>query len=161
MISNHFCVSLIQAYKKAGYSQKDIASEIGVNPGTVSRELKRNSSSQTRSYSAINAHKVSSARRRYASKKSNLKINTKLKNIIRRYIKEDWSPEQISKRLKAVGITNISYVRIYQFIEQDKQQGGNFIPILDFIIQDTEGLNMAVKIRVELKIESLYLKEIK
>ena len=114
-----------------------------------------------RSYSAINAHKVSSARRRYASKKSNLKINTKLKNIIRRYIKEDWSPEQISKRLKAVGITNISYVRIYQFIEQDKQQGGNFIPILDFIIQDTEGLNMAVKIRVELKIESLYLKEIK
>lgn len=34
----------IQAYKKAGYTQKDIAKEIEVHPSTVSRELKRNSS---------------------------------------------------------------------------------------------------------------------
>ncbi|MBL0703062.1 MAG: helix-turn-helix domain-containing protein, partial [Sulfurospirillum sp.] len=60
----------IQAYKKAGYSQKFITNELGVNPGTISRELKRNSSSQTKSYSAINANKVSVTRRKYASKKS-------------------------------------------------------------------------------------------
>ena len=97
----------IQAYKKAGYSQK-------------------------RSYSAINANKVSNTRRKYASKKSNLKMNIKLKDIIRKYIIEDWSPEQISKRLNAVDITNISYVRIYQFIEQDKQQGGDLYTHLRF-----------------------------
>ncbi len=115
----------IQAYKKAGYSQKYIANEIVVNPGTISRELKRNSSTQGKSYSAINANKVSNYRRMYASRKSNKKMDVKLKNIIKKYIIEDWSPEQISKRLKEVNITNISYVRIYQFIEQDKQQGGD------------------------------------
>ena len=49
-------------------------------------------------------------------------MNKKLKNIIKKYIIDDWSPEQISKRLNAVDIINISYVRIYQFIEQDKQE---------------------------------------
>lgn len=122
----------IQAYKQAGYSQKYIANEIGVNPGTISRELKRNSSTQTKSYSAINAHKVSTTRRMYASKKSNKKMDVKLKNIIKKYIIEDWSPEQISTRLKAVNIANISHVRIYQFVEQDKQQGGDLYTHLRF-----------------------------
>lgn len=32
----------LKAFWKAGYLQKEIASEIGVHPSTVSRELKRN-----------------------------------------------------------------------------------------------------------------------
>jgi IS30 family transposase len=122
----------IQAYKKAGYKNNMIAKDLGVSESTISRELKRNSSSQTKSYSAINANKVSISRRKYASKKSNLKMDIKLKNIITKYIKEDWSPEQISDRLKAVNVVNISYVRIYQFIEQNKQQGGDLFTHLRF-----------------------------
>ena len=49
----------IAALKKAKFSQKYIANEIGVTEGTISRELNRNSSSQTKSYSAKNANKVS------------------------------------------------------------------------------------------------------
>ena len=49
----------ISALKQAKFSQKYIANEIGVSEATISRELKRNSSSQTKSYSAKNAHKVS------------------------------------------------------------------------------------------------------
>lgn len=122
----------IAALKKANFNQKFIANELSVSESTISRELKRNSSSQMKSYSAINANKVSNARRRYASKKSNLKMDVKLKNLIKKYIIEDWSPEQISKRLKEINITNISYVRIYQFVEQNKQQGGDLYTHLRF-----------------------------
>ena len=76
----------IAALKKAKFSQKYIANEIGVNKGTISRELKRNSSGQIKSYSAKNAHKVSTTRRRYASKKSNFKMDLKTKNIIKKFI---------------------------------------------------------------------------
>jgi transposase, IS30 family len=122
----------ISALKKAMYSQKFIASELGVSESTISRELKRNSSTQRKSYSANNAHKVSIARRMYASRKSNKKMNKELQAVISKYIIEDWSPEQISARLKLTNITNISYVRIYQFIEQNKLQGGDLYTHLRF-----------------------------
>ena len=122
----------IAALKKAKFNQKFIANELKVSESTISRELKRNSSSQTKSYSAINANKVSLTRRMYASRKSNKKMNTKLQNIIKKYITEDWSPEQIDKRLKEVDIANISYVSIYQFVEQNKQQGGDLYTHLRF-----------------------------
>ena len=122
----------IQAYKKVGYSQKDIANEIGVHPSTISRELTRNSSTQRNSYSAKSANKVSMSRRMYASRKSNRKIDAKLKKIITKYIQDDWSPEQIQERLKAVNVADISYVRIYQFIEEDKQKGGDLYTHLRF-----------------------------
>lgn len=132
MIFNHFCVSLISALKKAKFSQKYIANEIGVSETTISRELKRNSSSQTKSYSAKNAHKVSTTRRKYASKKSNLKMDTKTKNIIKKFIIEKWSPEQTSIRLKLENKLDISHTRIYHFIEQDKLQGGELYTHLRF-----------------------------
>ena len=56
----------------------------------------------------------------YASRKSNKKMYLKLKKIISKYIEKDWSQEQISDRLKTVNFANISHVRIYQFIEQNK-----------------------------------------
>ncbi len=122
----------ITALKKANFNQRFIANELKVSESTISRELKRNSSSQKQSYSAINAHKVSVTRRIYASKKSNLKIDIKLKNIIRKYIIKDWSPEQIDKRLKEVNLADISYVSIYLFIEQDKHKGGDLYTHLRF-----------------------------
>ena len=122
----------IAALKKAKFNQKFIANELNVSESTISRELKRNSSSQTKSYSAINANKVSLTRRTYASRKSNKKMHVKLQNIIKKYITEDWSPEQIDKRLKEVDIANISYVSIYQFVEQNKQQGGDLYTHLRF-----------------------------
>ena len=122
----------IVALKKAKFSQKEIANELKVSESTISRELKRNSSTQIKSYSANNAHKVSIARRKYASKKSNLKLDTKSKNIIIEHIKKDWSPEQISKRLKVENKLDISHTRIYQFIYADKQKGGELYTHLRF-----------------------------
>ena len=132
MISNHFCVSLISALRKAHFNQKYIAVELGVNPSTISRELKRNSSSQTKSYSAKNAHRVSVTRRRYASKTSNLKLDTKVKNIITKFIEEDWSPEQVSNRLNEANKLSISHTRIYQFVYFNRHNGGELYTHLRF-----------------------------
>ena len=47
-----------------------------------------------------------------------------IKNLIIKYIKKDWSPEQVSATLKIDHNISISFVRIYQFIKQDKQENG-------------------------------------
>jgi IS30 family transposase len=122
----------IQAYKKAGYKQKAIAQELGVDPSTVSRELNRNSSKIYKRYTAVKANQIASDKRMYASRKSNKKMDRKLKNLITKNLLKDWSPEQISARIKLTDSINISFVRIYQFIEQDKQEGGDLYTHLRF-----------------------------
>ena len=120
----------IQACIKLKYKQKDIANELGVS--SISRELKRNSSKIKKSYSVKPTNRVSIDRRKYTSQKSNRKLDTKNKNIIKRYIKQDWSPEQISNRLKLDNILSISHVSIYKFIYHDKLQGGDLYTHLRF-----------------------------
>ena len=122
----------IQAYKEAGYKQNEIAKKIDVDPSTISRELQKNSTKVHKRYTAAKADRVASDRRMYASRKANRKLDKKLKKTITKYILEDWSPEQISARLKLIGSADISFVRIYQFIEQNKQEGGDLYTHLRF-----------------------------
>ena len=122
----------IQAYKEAGFFQKEIAEKIGVHPSTISRELKQNSSKVYKRYTATKADKVSSDRRMYASKESNLKMTKKVKNYIVKYIEEDYSPEQTSATLRIKHNINISFVRIYQFIEKNRLSGGDLHTHLRF-----------------------------
>ncbi|MDP1973641.1 helix-turn-helix domain-containing protein [Sediminibacterium sp.] len=64
MTKNYTQLSLIQRYQievfiKAGMKQKKIAENRGVNPSTISRELKRNTAQRGRTagtYRATNAH---------------------------------------------------------------------------------------------------------
>ncbi len=106
----------IQAYKEAGYTQNDIAKKIGVDPSTISRELQKNSSKIYKRYTAAKANQVASDRRMYASRKSNKKMDSRLKKVITKNVLKDWSPEQISASLKLTDNIDISFVRIYQFI---------------------------------------------
>ena len=53
----------IQAYKEAGFLQKEMAEKLRVNPSTISRELKRNSSKIQKRYSAKKVDKISSDKR--------------------------------------------------------------------------------------------------
>ena len=122
----------IQAYKEAGYKQNEIAEEIGVDTSTISRELQKNSSKIRKRYTATKANQVAKDKRMYASRKSNKKMDNKLKKTVTKYLLNDWSPEQISARLKLTNDIDISFVRIYQFIEQDKQEGGDLYTHLRF-----------------------------
>jgi len=122
----------IQAYKEAGFSKKDIAKKLNVHPSTIGRELKRNSSKIHKRYSAKNADKISSDKRMYASRQSNFKMTKKVKNHITKYIEDDYSPEQVSATLCLKHNINISLVRIYQYIEEDRLSGGELHTHLRF-----------------------------
>jgi IS30 family transposase len=122
----------IDALRKVGYLQKDIAKEIGVDASTISRELKRNSSTKRKIYTAKVANKTAKYRRKIFCSTNNLKIIGELKKLIEKYIKEDFSPEQTSAVIKNRHNSGISFVRIYHFIEQDKQKGGSLHTHLRF-----------------------------
>ena len=118
----------IQAYRKAGFSQVEIAKELIVHKSTISRELKRNSSKVYKRYSAQKADKVSCDRRMYASKESNKKMT----KVVIKHLVDDFSPEQTSATLKMRDGLEISHVRIYQYIREDKLNGGDLHTHLRF-----------------------------
>lgn len=122
----------IQAYKKAGFSQVEIAKELVVHKSTISRELKRNSSKIYKKYSAQKADEISINRRMYASKSSNKKMTKSMIMHIVKYIEDDFSPEQTSATLKIRDGLKISHVRIYQYIREDKLKGGDLYTHLRF-----------------------------
>ena len=122
----------IKAYKEAGYKNYEIAKVINVHPSTISRELKRNVSKITGSYIPIWAENFAKERSIIQSENANKKMNEEMINLIREYIKKDWSPEQVSAMLKIKDNMTISFVRIYQFIEQDRLEGGDLHSHLRF-----------------------------
>jgi Transposase and inactivated derivatives, IS30 family len=122
----------IQALKSVGYKQFEIAKKLNRDKSTISRELQRNSSSQTQSYSAKAANSVCSDRRMYASRYSNKKMCLEVEAWISYYILEDYSPEQASAILNIRNNIDISLVRIYQFIEEDRRSGGELYKHLRF-----------------------------
>ena len=95
-----------------------IATTIGVSRSTISRELNRNSGK--RGYRPNQAHGKALARR---EKKSKLRISEEVWALVEKTLREDWSPEQVSGKLKASGIS-VSHERIYQHIYADKRVGG-------------------------------------
>jgi len=80
-----------------GCKLRAIARNLHRSPSTISRELNRNS--RPRSYQAVIAHKKAVARRRTPVHK--LLSNEPLWALILKLLKADWSPQQISGRLKA------------------------------------------------------------
>jgi len=121
----------IEAYKKVGYSNSQIARDLGVHPSTIGRELKRNSSPIHQRYGAKVAHEISSLRKSINSR-VNKKFKNELEDLVVKYIELDWSPEQVSATLSIKHDLSISYVSIYQYIESDRQNGGELHTHLRF-----------------------------
>ena len=111
----------IYAFKKAGFSQTQIAREIGVHKSTISREMRRNKG--RRGYRPKQAHLLAQAR--CQSKQNATRIKPKTWKRIESLILKDFSPEQVSGYLKACGESSASHERIYQHIYSDKQLGGS------------------------------------
>ena len=111
---------IISAYKEAGYSQKYIADYIGVSESTISREIRRNSVDGV--YHPESAAVIAHQRHKYKSK--HIKLTNKVKNYIKKRLKEDWSPEQISGVMKKDKIAWVSHETIYQYIYHNKSCGG-------------------------------------
>jgi transposase, IS30 family len=109
----------IYALKKTKHSLSEIAAVIEVHKSTVSRELRRNRGQ--RGYRPQQAQDLALERRQKAIPR----ITAEVWVIVERLLKQDWSPEQISGRLKKEQGIRISHEWIYQYILEDKQAGGD------------------------------------
>lgn len=112
--------SQIQALKARGISMRSIGRQLGVNPSTISREIRRNKGK--RGYRVKQADKKARERRSKASRKPK-KLSSSLRQRVIKLIEKKWSPEQISGRLKRKEIF-ISYETIYKLVRADKKAGG-------------------------------------
>ena len=113
--------SQIYALKSIGCPQNQIASQLNRSPSTISREILRNSGG--RGYRSKQAQDKADTRRHLASSKPK-KMDDELLKVIREKLLLDWSPEQISGWLGRAGI-QISHESIYQYVWDDKRQGGS------------------------------------
>ena len=98
---------------------REIAREIGRSPSTVSREIKRNSGKTGyRAFSASRRASKASASRRKG--KSKIARQSTLRQYVLEKLKEEWSPQEISERLKkrySWDMTmQVSHEAIYQYI---------------------------------------------
>jgi len=110
----------IKAHMQAGFGFSEIAFRIGVHKSTVYREVNRNRG--LRGYRPEQAQQKALARRRQAPKY--IRFNYNLQQQVKKLLKLDWSPQQISGRLAQSHHTAISHETIYQHIWADKKEGG-------------------------------------
>ena len=110
----------IYALKKAGHNQGEIAEIVGRDPGTISRELRRNRG--LKGYRPQQAHNLALARRR---EKAQLRLGEEIWQRVEELIRDEWSPEQVVGRLEMEQGVSISHEWIYQYIYADKHSGGD------------------------------------
>lgn len=110
----------IDALLRAGYSRSRIARTVGVHRCTIYRELRRNRA--RRGYLPHHAHLLALKRRRGKTKR---RLEPSHWATVCRLLRQDWSPEQIARRLALEGRFRISHEWIYQFLLADKRAGGS------------------------------------
>ncbi len=111
----------IELSAKKGKSLSEIAKDLGRSQSTISREISRTKGQRGSRHNQ--AHRQ--AQERHATKDKAIKLTESITHIIEKYIREDWSPEQIAGRLKVEGIVDLHYETIYQYIVTDKKAGGD------------------------------------
>lgn len=109
----------IYALLKAGHTQSEIAMILDRHKSTVSREIRRNTG--LRGYRPKQAQRLTEERRQA---KVQPRICHTVWHNVTRLLRQDWSPEQISLWFKAEIDVSISHEWIYQYVLQDKTEGG-------------------------------------
>ena len=110
----------LHALWNEGHRQKEIAAVLGVNPGTISRELKRVSRPTWR-YSAVKAEEDAEEKRTH-SKCDGMKVeaNPELKARIVKELKELRSPDEIAGRMQKEKLeVRVGTNAIYKWLYSD------------------------------------------
>lgn len=111
----------ISGLKKAGWKQAQIATEVGVDKSTISRELKRNKGDC--GWRPKQAQRLRDERRQGCINGKQFSLNDWAE--VERLIRQDLSPEQAAARLELEGRLQISHEAIYQHMYADKRAGGD------------------------------------
>jgi transposase, IS30 family len=109
----------ISALKKAGHNQTEIALNLNCHKSTISRELRRNCG--LKGYRPYQAQELAYDRQCGAYR---ARIAGATWETVEQLIREDWSPEQISGRLKLEKQSSVSHEWIYLYVYADKRRGG-------------------------------------
>ncbi len=112
----------LKAYLECGKTKKETAELLNIDRSTVYRELKRNSSKRG-CYNPDFANELAQERKeRFIQHR---KFDTYKQRLIEKWLAEEqWSPEQIKGYCDKEGIEMVSVERIYQYIREDKANGG-------------------------------------
>jgi len=117
----------IYTLKGRSKSLSEIAAIIGVHRSSVSREIKRNSNLNSYNYTEAQQKACERKSKRIISKPV---LNDSMIDLIESNLKlNQWSPQQISGRLKREGCS-ISHETIYKHIWEDKKKNGNLYKYL-------------------------------
>ena len=108
----------IYALKQVEQTNKRIAEILGVHASTVSREMKRNRGKK--GYRPKQADQKAQERKHGAKRR----IGNETWEYVEQKVKREWSPEQVSGRLRRHQGIQISHEWIYQYILADKEAGG-------------------------------------
>lgn len=109
----------ISALRTAKHNQSQIAVLIGCHKSTISRELRRNRGQK--GYRPYQADEMAFDRQCDAYR---ARITPQTWQEVERLLRLDWSPEQISGRLKLEKRPTVSHECIYMYIYADKRHGG-------------------------------------
>lgn len=134
-----------------GFSKKSIAETIGKDKSVVSREIKRNSDEKGK-YRFTYAQEQADLRKERLSQPR--KFTGEVRNRIERYMRKyQWSPEQIAGYCRRKGYAMVSVERIYQYIRQDKANGGDLYTHCRFKLKHRKrpvGKHIPIKDRVSI-----------
>jgi IS30 family transposase len=104
----------IHAYFKMKIPIREISILVGVHKSTIYRELKRNYDFLSGCYEPEMADYL--AQRRYKQCRKRYIITGQIKQIIKNCLQAEWSPQQISGRLKLEKGEGLSHQTIYNYI---------------------------------------------
>ena len=110
----------IELRLKEGVSQNIISEMLGRSQSSITREIRRNTGKRGYRHNQANNF----AKERHKNKEKAVKLTEEIKELLNRYIKQDWSPEQIVGRLKLDGSIHLHHETVYQYILEDKLSGG-------------------------------------
>jgi transposase, IS30 family len=111
----------IAALRRRGLSLRAIARDLRRAPSTIAREVGRNRNKDG-SYSAFKACHRSRGRR--SRSRRNERVTPETWELVERYLRLDWSPEQVAGFLAAEGLLRVSHETIYVHIWREKRAGG-------------------------------------
>jgi IS30 family transposase len=105
---------------KAGHNQSQIAAIVGCHKSTIFRELRRNCGQH--GYYPKQAQLLARLRQRH---RYGPRIPAQTWQQVELLLRQQWSPEQITGRLKLERQRTVSPERIYLYIYADKRRGGS------------------------------------
>jgi len=108
--------------RRRGLSPAAIARVLGRHRSTVLREVRRNGAASDGTYRPQLADWYALGRR--SRSRRNKQFGANDFQLVERFLKRKWSPEQISGRLRKDGTLSISHETIYRHTWEDKAAGG-------------------------------------